>query len=106
MYLGRLVDLAPRQVFDTARLHPYTEALLAAVPLPDPARAFPPPPAGRPPSPLQIPSGLPFPPPLPGSRVAPLLGARPSLPGDRPGALGSLPFPLKSRISTRVAIKR
>jgi oligopeptide transport system ATP-binding protein len=61
MYLGRLVDLAPRESFDTARLHPYTEALLAAVPLPDPARAFNPPHLqGDPPSPLQVPSGCPF----------------------------------------------
>jgi oligopeptide/dipeptide ABC transporter ATP-binding protein len=61
MYLGRLVNLAPREVFDTARLHPYTEALLAAVPLPDPERAFSPPQLkGEPPSPLQVPSGCPF----------------------------------------------
>jgi oligopeptide transport system ATP-binding protein len=61
MYLGRLVDLAPREVFDTDRLHPYTEALLAAVPLPDPERAFTPPQLqGDPPSPLHIPSGCPF----------------------------------------------
>jgi peptide/nickel transport system ATP-binding protein len=61
MYLGRIVDLAPREVFDTARLHPYTEALLAAVPLPDPQRAFTPPRLqGDPPSPLHIPTGCPF----------------------------------------------
>ncbi len=61
MYLGRLVDLAPREIFDTARLHPYTEALLNAVPLPDPARPFTPPRLkGDPPSPLQIPPGCPF----------------------------------------------
>jgi len=61
MYLGRLVDLAPREIFDTAPLHPYTEALLAAVPLPDPERPFNPPQLqGDPPSPLQVPSGCPF----------------------------------------------
>jgi len=61
MYLGRLVDLAPREVFDTAPLHPYTEALLAAVPLPNPERPFNPPQLqGDPPSPIQIPSGCPF----------------------------------------------
>jgi oligopeptide/dipeptide ABC transporter ATP-binding protein len=61
MYLGRLVNLAPREIFDSARLHPYTEALLAAVPLPDPERAFTPPQLqGDPPSPLQVPSGCPF----------------------------------------------
>jgi oligopeptide/dipeptide ABC transporter ATP-binding protein len=61
MYLGRLVDLAPREVFDSARLHPYTEALLAAVPLPNPERSFNPPKLqGDPPSPIQIPPGCPF----------------------------------------------
>jgi oligopeptide/dipeptide ABC transporter ATP-binding protein len=61
MYVGRLMELASRKVFDTARLHPYTEALLAAVPLPDPDRAFKPPALrGEPPSPLAIPSGCPF----------------------------------------------
>ncbi|MDD5643388.1 MAG: ABC transporter ATP-binding protein [Syntrophales bacterium] len=61
MYLGRLVELAPRAVFDSARLHPYTEALLAAVPLPDPERPFKPPELkGDPPSPINLPSGCPF----------------------------------------------
>jgi oligopeptide/dipeptide ABC transporter ATP-binding protein len=61
MYLGKIVNLAPREVFDAARLHPYTEALLNAVPLPDPARPFHPPELkGDPPSPIHIPSGCPF----------------------------------------------
>jgi oligopeptide/dipeptide ABC transporter ATP-binding protein len=61
MYLGRLLELAPRQVFARARLHPYTEALLAAVPLPDPRRPFRPPALkGEPPSPVQVPPGCPF----------------------------------------------
>jgi oligopeptide transport system ATP-binding protein len=69
MYLGRLVDLAPREVFDTAPLHPYTEALLAAVPLPNPERPFNPPHLqGDPPSPIQIPSGCPFHPRCPEAR--------------------------------------
>jgi len=61
MYLGRLVDLAPRAVWERGGLHPYAEALLAAIPLPDPGRPFRPPQLkGEPPSPIQIPSGCPF----------------------------------------------
>ena len=61
MYLGRLVETAPRAVLAAARLHPYTEALLAAVPLPDPARPFQPPELkGDPPSPINLPSGCSF----------------------------------------------
>jgi len=63
MYLGRVVELAAcDELFDNP-LHPYTQALLAAVPVPDPsieaARHFRPV-QGEVPSPINPPSGCVF----------------------------------------------
>ena len=38
MYVGELVELAPRKIIFREPKHPYTEALLSAVPIPDPRK--------------------------------------------------------------------
>jgi peptide/nickel transport system ATP-binding protein/oligopeptide transport system ATP-binding protein len=38
MYLGRIVELADTETLFTRPAHPYTRALLASVPVPDPSR--------------------------------------------------------------------
>ncbi len=63
MYLGRIVEIAERDRLYGAPAHPYTRALLSAVPVPDPAaerqhkREIL---TGELPSPGQMPSGCPF----------------------------------------------
>ena len=61
MYLGRIVESASREEIFKNPLHPYTRALLQAIPIPDPARArerqvL----RGDPPSPAQPPPGCRF----------------------------------------------
>jgi oligopeptide/dipeptide ABC transporter ATP-binding protein len=61
MYLGRVVELGPASVILSAPLHPYTQALLEAVPHPDPAVVLRPPRlTGDPPSPIRLPAGCRF----------------------------------------------
>jgi oligopeptide/dipeptide ABC transporter ATP-binding protein len=61
MYLGRIVELTSKRALFSNPLHPYTEALLAAVPVPDPTiqrkRLILP---GDVPSPIKLPTGCRF----------------------------------------------
>jgi oligopeptide transport system ATP-binding protein len=87
MYLGRIVELADcDELFDNP-LHPYTQALLSAVPVPDPeieeVRAFRPV-AGEVPSPINPPSGCVFHPRCP-IAVERCKQLRPELREVRPG---------------------
>jgi peptide/nickel transport system ATP-binding protein len=61
MYLGRVMEMGPVKAIFAPPYHPYTEALLAAVPVPDPTvrpkhlRL-----EGEPPSPINVPKGCRF----------------------------------------------
>jgi oligopeptide transport system ATP-binding protein len=86
MYLGRIVEIASARELYTNPLHPYTEALLSAVPVPDPkvkrVRILL---EGEVPNPVNPPSGCPFHPRCP-IRQMPLCGAeRPELKQTRNG---------------------
>jgi len=87
MYLGRIVEMAASdELFDNP-LHPYTQALLSAVPVPDPrieaSRDFRPP-QGEVPSPMNPPSGCVFHPRCP-IAVENCRRERPALRELRPG---------------------
>src|SRR5262249_28098313 len=86
MYLGRVVEIASARDLYAAPLHPYTEALLSAIPVPDPKvkrkRIML---QGEVPSPLHPPSGCHFHPRGP-IRQLPLCSDKvPGLEQKRPG---------------------
>jgi oligopeptide transport system ATP-binding protein len=63
LYLGRMMELAERDALFAKPLHPYTQALISAVPIPDPAKERAKTPvilSGDLPSPLHPPSGCVF----------------------------------------------
>ena len=63
MYLGKLMEVSPSEALYSKPIHPYTQALLSAIPIPDPrenrarTRAVV---TGEPPSPIDPPSGCVF----------------------------------------------
>ena len=99
MYLGQVVELAPREDLYSRPRHPYTKALQSAIPLPDPdaadkrTRAVL---GGDVPSPIQPPSGCRFHPRCPKAQdrckiEEPVLEVKP---GDLAGHLVACHFPL------------
>jgi oligopeptide/dipeptide ABC transporter ATP-binding protein len=86
MYLGKLMEVSPAEELYTKPIHPYTSALLAAIPIPDPRenrrreRVVV---GGEPPNPIDPPSGCVFHPRCPRSteictRVEPPLARYPN----------------------------
>ena len=96
MYLGRVVELGPADTLYTRPLHPYTVALLAAVPVPDPdvqatrRRIVL---SGDAPSPLAVPAGCRFHPRCPIARTDPCSTADPPLVEAEPGRFVACHFP-------------
>ena len=101
MYVGRIVEMAATQALFEAPKHPYTEALLSAVPKPDPRIradriilqrevADPGQPAAR----LPLPSALPL-------RGGALPDRDAAAAGDRAGPVGQLPSRARAVIARR-----
>jgi oligopeptide/dipeptide ABC transporter ATP-binding protein len=100
MYLGRIVEMAPGETLYLNPKHPYTGALLSAIPIPDPKLA-----AqkkriileGDVPSPIDPPSGCRFHPRCPRAQFPKCREDDPELTPHHRGQLAACHFPLEDR---------